>query len=560
MKTKIFISYVLFITLFLSSCNLPLNKTTPANTVITTPKIMETKAADLPLQITSPENNQSYPYGSPIQVKFNAAGGPFIEFDMYIDDVLIYSKNITDPEKNIADTFRWESPSSGLHTLKIQSLDMNKNISSSQVQVTVLKKNEIIPTTSSSQDNGLQIRFANMADGDSVTGSLDGAGNALVPVQVEVSGGTVFAVNMKANGLKVPGELANSQNAAPFSGQFNWAPAGGAGEYTLVIEAITMEKQSGSAEIHITVTGIPVFTATPPPLSRQEAQTRFAKLYKELYQIDVPKPSVHRFDSAERPDLSRWISAVYYKGIQHYIDLYDNGRHEESGSSDYATADNKNASTGFILCKPAGTYKILVVFVDYGNEQVDMTNAINQAMQAAADVNTLYGNFASRQGTGSAILKLDSRAVSMKVQNRGKLLTSAEIQSGTGVDPRQFDIVMEVDFDTDNTIGKANWKGVLDQGGGIALQGCGKYYDGDVNIWSNVKAGEDVRGVLLMDFDHELSHLFGMYDNYPRMPITLGDGTVIDDWITYELFGWSDADGDGIPEIIDDTPYGTSGP
>ena len=33
-----------------------------------------------------------------------------------------------------------------------------------------------------------------------------------------------------------------------------------------------------------------------------------------------------------------------------------------------------------------------------------------------------------------------------------------------------------------------------------------------------------------------------------------------DDWIPYDLFGWSDTDGDGVPEIIDPTPYGTSGP
>jgi hypothetical protein len=63
-----------------------------------------------------------------------------------------------------------------------------------------------------------------------------------------------------------------------------------------------------------------------------------------------------------------------------------------------------------------------------------------------------------------------------------------------------------------------------------------------------------------MDFNHELSHLFGMMDNYPFTKATLPDGLPIDDWIPYELFGWSDADGDGVPEIIDATPYGTSGP
>jgi hypothetical protein len=36
-------------------------------------------------------------------------------------------------------------------------------------------------------------------------------------------------------------------------------------------------------------------------------------------------------------------------------------------------------------------------------------------------------------------------------------------------------------------------------------------------------------------------------------------GTV-DDWIPYTMFAWTDTDGDHVPEILDTTPYGTSGP
>ena len=50
-----------------------------------------------------------------------------------------------------------------------------------------------------------------------------------------------------------------------------------------------------------------------------------------------------------------------------------------------------------------------------------------------------------------------------------------------------------------------------------------------------------------------------MMDNWPFVHASLPDGQGIDDWIPYDMFGWSDADGDGIPEIIDSTPYGTTG-
>ena len=52
-----------------------------------------------------------------------------------------------------------------------------------------------------------------------------------------------------------------------------------------------------------------------------------------------------------------------------------------------------------------------------------------------------------------------------------------------------------------------------------------------------------------------------MMDDWPA---TLGiagpNGSLADDWIPYVMFGWTDTDGDGIAEIVDPTPYGTSGP
>lgn len=64
-----------------------------------------------------------------------------------------------------------------------------------------------------------------------------------------------------------------------------------------------------------------------------------------------------------------------------------------------------------------------------------------------------------------------------------------------------------------------------------------------------------------MDFNHELSHMFGMMDDWPPQRGAAGPaGSVADDWIPYVMFGWTDTDGDGIREILDPTPYGTAGP
>ena len=156
-------------------------------------------------------------------------------------------------------------------------------------------------------------------------------------------------------------------------------------------------------------------------------------------------------------------------------------------------------------------------------------------------------------------MHISAQGVYLAVPARGQLVTAQEVHAATGVDPARFDFLFEVDVDADNTVGASDFVyGLLAGGGGIALHACCES-EYDVNVFS-VAMETDIHGVLVMDFNHELSHLFGLVDNYPYATATLPDGLVICDWIPYDLFGWSDTDGDGVPEIIDPTPYGTSGP
>jgi hypothetical protein len=123
---------------------------------------------------------------------------------------------------------------------------------------------------------------------------------------------------------------------------------------------------------------------------------------------------------------------------------------------------------------------------------------------------------------------------------------------------------MQIDLDRNATFSAKNvsgGKGGIEPGGGLALEACGTGEFGAINIWSSVADGREVLGALVMDFNHELSHMFGMMDDWPFGLGGAGPaGTSADDWIPYAMFGWTDTDGDGVPEIVDSTPYGTSGP
>ncbi len=417
--------------------------------------------------------------------------------------------------------------------------------------------------TDTGQDSSggeMQVRFVNLTDGGTVDGTLDKDGKPVVLVQVEVSGAAPVIVDMTANDVPVPTEVRNPDGVVPFTAELAWHPLNGGGAYTIVVTAMTDDKQIAQASAHVTVTGIPVFTATPPPLDQAAAQRRFAELYQQLYGVNIPAPSQYRFDSAQRPDLSRWISSVYFKGQRYYIELYDDTHYQVSPDT-FAERTHQLSDTFFIYCRPAGLYKILVVFVDYGNTGVNKDQALAQVPPIVKWINQLYTDFAVSQGFKTSPLQIEADAAYIPAPpSPGNLLTAAQIKSATGADASKYDFVMQIDLDANNTMGEQEWKGILESGGGIALQGCGAYYDGNVNIWSVVKDAREVQGVLVMDFNHELSHLFGMMDNWPFGKASLPDGTVVDDWIPYVTFGWTDADGDGVPEVIDPTPYGTSGP
>jgi hypothetical protein len=418
------------------------------------------------------------------------------------------------------------------------------------------------PAVGSTLASGMQVRFVNLADGGTVAGTFDENGKPLVMVQVEVTGLAPLAVTLTANGLDVPGSADNQAGATPFTGEIRWSPLNGGGEYTLVASALDNDKQIVQAAVHVTVTGIPVFTPTPPPPDMAGAQHRISELIQQEFGVSIPKTSVYRFDAPLRPDISRWIGSAYYNGTHYYIDLYDD-THYAWSNSDYSDPAHRKGGDQWVICRPSGTFRVLTVFVDYGNTGTDRATALAKVPVVVGWLNGLYTNFALSQELSAPLMAVEADGAYISPPPApGEFLTADQIRSMTGKDPSAYDFLMQIDLDANATLASRYFSDILEPGGGVALQGCGtgsKF--GIINIWSSVPAASDLEGGLVMDFDHELSHLFGMLDNWPFIQGATGpDGTTVDDWIPYAMFGWTDADGDGIPEIIDPTPYGTTNP
>jgi len=416
------------------------------------------------------------------------------------------------------------------------------------------------PVFSNTSERG--IRFINLIDGGTIDGSLDEQGRAQVIVKVEVSGVLAEEVTLTANGFGVEDSAMNPEGQVPLITEIIWKPMNGGGEYDLMATATLNDKSEITRMIHITVTGVPALPPTPPPLDEAGARQRISELVLQDYGVSIPSPTVFRFDSPYYPYLSRWIGSAWYQGQRHYVDLYDDGRALWS-SGPYTDQEHPQNTDTYMLCKPAGHYKVLVLFVDYASLLVNPQAALAAVPRVADWMNEMYADFALSQGLSTSPLSIEAEAAFVGPPPvAGEALTAEQVHSLTGKDPEAYDFLMEIDFDPQITFAERYFPGLLIPGGGVALQGCGTPPFGAINIWSSLPDDTQIEGALVMDFNHELSHLFGLVDNWP---IQLGffpgpSGQDIDNWIPYPMLGWTDVDGDGIIEILDPTPYGTDGP
>ncbi len=412
--------------------------------------------------------------------------------------------------------------------------------------------------------SGIRVRFVDPADGSSVAATRDPSGRPLVPVRIQVDGAVAMLVYLTANGLPAVDkgghqlEAENKSGANPYTAEIAWSPAEGGGDYTLVATAMDTEKNVASATIKVTVTGIPHVTL-PPALTESQARAKVTQLIRDQFKVMIPRPSLQRFDFPTNPTRSRWIGAAYYMGMRYYVSIFDDG-HVEWQNGPYA--DPAHRSANVYMCRPAGSFKVLVVFVDYGNTGIAKSDAMAAVQPVVTWLNGLYAGFASSQGFGPFMTVSADGAWVSAPPVHDALLTPAQIKTSTGKDVAAYDFTMQIDLDVDGGWGVHSAPGVMEPGGGFALNGCGRDTKFPaINIWSSIGSPGDLQGGLVMDFDHELSHLFGMMDDYPYKQDIAGPGSNrVDDWIPYVLFGWTDTDGDGVAEIVDPTPYGTTGP
>jgi hypothetical protein len=424
------------------------------------------------------------------------------------------------------------------------------------------------PACQTSPAGTLRLCVLNLVDGQTLTVQPGQA----VSIQAEASGAAVSEISLSVEGETTPHFSDNPSGADPFRVDLEWTPAGGSKRYRLRVTAMTADK-SDLVELafQLQVEGLPVITAEPSleiGVVPQPIHDAVVAAYQQEFGLTLPFPAIARKyrSGVEDP----WVSTAYVGHAFYEVDVYPGGKVEAwtTPLTPDIPVDYKKSVFKEPLCKPAGTYDMLVVFLDFGNLPVTEAEVLADLEAATRITNQAFAPYPSA-GAGSApILQLRTTGVVIPVPPdlTDHLLTMDQIRQYAQVDPASYRWVAQVDLDSARTA-RMDWGGMEKVSFGYAYTGCPQEQT-QPNIWVNVDDARQLVGVdnqLSQTLEtHEVYHLFGLPGSH-IWACTDGPQADAADICGYMnvpglLLGWVDVDQDGIPEILDPSPYGMPAP
>jgi hypothetical protein len=196
------------------------------------------------------------------------------------------------------------------------------------------------------------------------------------------------------------------------------------------------------------------------------------------------------------------------------------------------------------VVRPAGVFKVLCVLIRY--PATYPTDALKQWEDAQQRINEDHAAFAASRGYAHPVVRfvntnvsIDGGAEGLAPRNPASIRQQAE---GKGIATEPFDFIVAVDINPAESVG------------GFSLQRERAVYVGNFSRWTRPLESRDWLRIANTAYHHEVAHHWGwqhdwspscggkrLYGAFNAAPV---------------LFGWEDVDGDGIAEVLDQTPYG----
>ena len=195
---------------------------------------------------------------------------------------------------------------------------------------------------------------------------------------------------------------------------------------------------------------------------------------------------------------------------------------------------------------PAGTFKVVVVLVRYPATVGD--DALEQLAAAQRQINDDHAAFARAHGYAKPIVQFENTNVIVDAGEIGDPhspanVRAAAVRAGIMVEGSDFVIVLDPD--------------PAHVAGGLATPPNGDVYVGNYSHWTATLGAREWTSIVRTAYHHEVAHHWGwQHDWTPTCGATkLGFEPFL---IAPILAGWEDVDGDGVPDILEQKPYGRS--
>lgn len=203
------------------------------------------------------------------------------------------------------------------------------------------------------------------------------------------------------------------------------------------------------------------------------------------------------------------------------------------------------------VLRPAGIIRVLVAFITY--PQTTGSSGLTLWEAAQDQINSDMEDFATSRGFAGPIVTFENTNVTLDgsavpdPRTRSSVISYLALR---GYDAAAYDVVVSVNMDPGLTEG------------GFAT-GSGEFvYMGNFLQRTSPLTASDFGFVARAVYHHEFAHLWG----WPGTHDWTSCHSAGQDPFGYRflvppvLLGWEDVDGDGVPEILDSTPYGSAGP